>query len=151
MTLDKQLQIRQIDEELKKLRSVEMTKPRMGWIKTIRTALSMSAAQLSKRMGITQQALANLEKREAEETITIAKLRELGNKLDLELVYSFVPKSSLEDYINQRAREVATEIVMKTNQQMILEDQKIDDKKLQQAIKSRAEEIARKMPKYLWD
>ena len=151
MSLEKQLQLRQIDEELKKLSSINIQKPRTGWISTIRTAISMSASQLAKRLKISQQALSNLEKREMEETITLAKLREIGEKLELELVYSFIPKTSLEQMIQQRARKVATEIVMKTNQQMILEDQKIENKKLKQAIESRAEQIARKMPKFLWD
>lgn len=151
MSQEQQLQLRQIDHDLKKLSSINIQKPRTGWINTIRTAISMSTSQLAKRLNISQQAVSNLEKREQEETITLAKLREIGEKLNLELVYGFVSKSSLEKMIQERAKEIATDIVMKTNQQMILEDQKVEYRKLEKAIKSRAEDIAKKIPKYLWD
>ena len=148
---NKQLRLVQIDEELRKIRALDLRKPRKGWIHTIRTAIGMSARQLAGRLGMSQQALAALEKREMEETITLSKLREAGQALDLHLVYTFVPRESLESMVKDQARKVASSIVMRTSNQMELEDQKIADEKIVQAINDRAEEIERKMPKYLWD
>lgn len=148
---NKKLQLEQIDEQLRELKALNLQTPQSGWINAIRTAIGMSARQLAKRLGISQQALAALEKREVEESITLMKLREVGEKLDLRLVYSFVPKESLESMVKKQAREVATTIVKKTSKQMIMEDQKIADQKITKAIEERTLEIKRKMPKYLWD
>jgi predicted DNA-binding mobile mystery protein A len=148
---NKKLQLEQIDEQLKKLRSLDVQKPQSGWVKYVRTAIGMSARQLANRLGISQQALAGLEKREIEESISLSKLREIGEKLDLKLVYSFVPIDSLESMVKMQARKVAQSIVMKTSTQMILEDQKISDEKILKSIGERALEIERKLPKYLWD
>ena len=148
---NKKLQLEQIDEQLRELKALNLQPPQSGWINSIRTAIGMSARQLAKRLGISQQALAALEKREVEESITLMKLREVGEKLDLRLVYSFVPKESLESMVKKQAREVATALVKKTSKQMIMEDQKIADQKITKAIEERTLEIKRKMPKYLWD
>ncbi len=148
---NKKLQLEQIDEQLFKLKRVDIRVPQSGWINAIRLAIGMSARQLAKRLKISQQALDALEKREVEESITLAKLREVGEKLDLKLVYSFVPKESLEQLVKTQSREIAKSIVLKTNKQMTIEDQKVNDKKIMKSIEKRAKEIESKMPKYLWD
>ena len=148
---NKKLRLEQVDEQLKELRKIELDKPPSGWINAIRTAISMSAKQLAKRLQISQQALSNLEKREVEETITIGKLREIGNALNLKLVYSFIPDNSLESMIDEQANKLARKIVMRTSLQMEIEDQRVEDKKLKKSIDQRAKEIARKMPMNLWD
>ncbi|GAH10930.1 unnamed protein product, partial [marine sediment metagenome] len=80
------------------------------------------------------------------------KLAEVGDALNLRLVYGFVPKEgSLEKIIEKRAYEVAKEIVMRTSHTMKLEDQENTKERLQKAIQDRAEKIKQEMPKYLWD
>ena len=53
--------------------------------------------------------------------------------------------------IEQRAREIAKEIVLRTSVNMSLEDQKNSEIWLINAIKEKALEIQQEMPKYLWD
>ena len=125
--------------------------PKKGWIKTIRTSISMTAAQLAEKLNTSPQAILGFEKREEEGKITINKLKELGAAMDMKLVYGFVHEESLEKMLEKKAMELAIEIVMRTSRQMELEDQKISDKKLKQAIRYRAEDILRNMPKSLWD
>ena len=79
-------------------------------------------------------------------------MSEVGDALNLDLVYGFVPRDgSLEKMIERRAHEVAKEIVMRTSHTMKLEDQENTEERLQKAIKDRADKIKNELPKYLWD
>ena len=149
---NKKLQLKQVDEQLLKLENSGLEVPHTGWIYTIRQALSMSEAQLGEKMGISQQAVSTLTKREVLGTITTQKLREFGQQFDLQLVYGFIPHGkTLEELVAEKAIKLAEEIVMNTSQHMSLEDQKIADEKLKESVKERTEEIIRTMPRYLWD
>ena len=53
--------------------------------------------------------------------------------------------------IEKRAIEIAKDIVMRTSNTMMLEEQENSKARIEKAIKNRAEEIRIKMPKYLWD
>jgi predicted DNA-binding mobile mystery protein A len=147
------LLIEQADKKLAVLKTLESVKvPQHGWIYSIRTALKMSLRQLGKRLGISPQSVREIEEREASGSITIKSLREVAKALDLKLVYGFVPQDeSIECMIEKRATEKAREIVMRTSQTMKLEDQEVSYQRIEKAIKSKAEEIKSKMPKYLWD
>ncbi|HBS88588.1 MAG: XRE family transcriptional regulator [Bacteroidetes bacterium GWF2_38_335] len=151
--LKQKLLIEQVDRKLAvfyPLRSVQM--PQKGWVHTIRTALKMSLRQLGNRLKISPQSVKELEAREANGSITLKGLREAGAAIDMKLVYGFVPKEkTIEEMIEARALEIATEIVMRTSQTMQLENQKNSKSRLKKAIKNRADEIKIKMPKYLWD
>ena len=114
--------------------------------------LKMSFRQLGNRLKISAQSAKEIEDREANGTITLNSLKEAANALDLKLVYGFVAKSgSLEQMIEDRATEIATEIVMRTNTTMTLEDQQNSKERIEQAIAQKTTEIKFDMPKYLWD
>jgi hypothetical protein len=83
---------------------------------------------------------------------TIKSLREIAHALDMQLVYGFVPNDgSLDALIEKRATELATKIVLRTNNTMKLEDQGNTNERIKKAIKERADEIKNEMPKILWD
>ena len=83
---------------------------------------------------------------------TIKSLREIAHALDMQLVYGFVPNDgSLDALIEKRATELATKIVLRTNNTMKLEDQGNTNERIKKAIKERADEIKTEMPKILWD
>jgi predicted DNA-binding mobile mystery protein A len=147
------LLIEQADRKLAAFNAVKsFTIPQNGWVHTIRTAIKMSLRQLGNRLNISPQSVKELEEREANGSITIKSLREVGAALDMRLVYGFIPKNnSIQEMIEKRAIEVASEIVARTSQSMQLEDQKNSKQRIAKAIKSKAEEIKTKMPKYLWD
>ncbi|KRT16656.1 MULTISPECIES: mobile mystery protein A [Pedobacter] len=126
--------------------------PPSGWIKAIRNTLGMSMQQLANKLSVSKQAVLDIEKREADGSITIKSLRELGRVLDMELVYGFVPKDgSLEAMIEKKANELATKIVLRTSNTMKLEDQGNSKERIKKAIIERTEEIKNEMPKILWD
>ena len=126
--------------------------PPTGWIKAIRTTLGMSMQQLGNKLNISKQAILDIEKREKDGFITIKSLKEIARALDMQLVYGFVPNDgSLDALIEKRATELATKIVLRTNNTMKLEDQGITNGRIKKAIKERTEEIKNEMPKILWD
>jgi predicted DNA-binding mobile mystery protein A len=130
----------------------QVATPPTGWIKAIRTTLGMSMQQLGNKLNITKQAILDIEKREKDGFITIKSLKEIARALDMQLVYGFVPNNgSLDALIEKRATELATKIVLRTNNTMKLEDQGITNERIKKAIKERAEEIKNEMPKILWD
>ena len=149
----KQLLIEQLDQKLHKFKDAGMVLvPQKGWINTIRTTLNMTRDQLGTKLRLTKGAVQKIEERESTGQITINKLRVVGHALNMQFVYGFVPKDgTIDNLINQKSEELAQKIVMRTNQNMKLEDQGIGDEKINKTIKDLAHEIKREMRKSLWD
>ena len=151
--LNKHLVIEQLDKKLQNfavIKNVEV--PAKGWIHSMRTGLNMSLKQLGLRMGITGQSVKEIEAREADSKITLEKLKEVAEALNLNLVYGFVPKDgSLEKMLENRAQEIARKIVLKTSHNMLLEEQEISPERKTKALEDRARKIVDELPRYLWD
>lgn len=95
------LQRQQLDARLKIAKA--MNTPRGGWIRTIRQALGMTNSQLAKRLGMTAQGAQDLERRENDGSITLAKLNAVADALNCELRVALVPKSTLEEVAREQA------------------------------------------------
>lgn len=149
----KSLQLQQLNSKMLGFASLrQVAIPPTGWIKAIRTAISMSMQQLGNKLNVSKQGILDIEKREKDGSITIKSLKEIARALDMQLVYGFVPNDgSLDALIEKRATELATKIVLRTSNTMKLEDQGNTNKRIEKAIKERAEEIKNEMPKILWD
>lgn len=149
----KNLQIAQLDKKLKPFSALrKIVIPASGWIRVIRSSLGMSQQQLAHRLGITKQSVQQLEIREKEGTISLNTLREVARALDMQLVYGLVPNDgSLDALIEKRAKELATQIVLRTSQSMKLEDQENSPRRIQKAIKERTALLKSEMPGILWD
>jgi predicted DNA-binding mobile mystery protein A len=149
----KSLQLQQLNNKMWHFAMLkQVATPPTGWIKAIRTTLGMSMQQLGNKLNISKQAILDIEKREKDGFITIKSLKEIARALDMQLVYGFVPNDgSLDALIEKRATELATKIVLRTNNTMKLEDQGITNERIKKAIKERAEEIKNEMSKILWD
>ena len=143
----------QVDRKILQLKKIEdLTIPSSGWIYAIRQALGMSLRQLGNKMGITPQSVKEIEEREKNGTLSLNGLKQFGKSLDLKLVYGFIPNhESLEMIIENRAKEIAREIVNRTSISMKLEDQENNPKRIRKAISDKTKEITLEMPKYLWD
>ena len=130
----------------------KITPPPTGWIKAVRTAIGMSQLQLGNRLSITKQSVQDIERREKDGSVTIKALREIARALDMQLVYGLIPNDgSLEAMIERKAKELATEIVLRTSNNMKLEDQENTKQRIEKAIQERAVAIKNEMPKTLWD
>ena len=127
-------------------------KPDNGWVNAIRVSIKMSLRQLGERLHITPQGVRDLEKREKEGAITINTLKEVGRILEMDLVYGFISRhNSLEDMIEERAREIAGEVVLKSRQAMELNTPGKSENDIKKAIQQKTYEISSKMPSNLWD
>ncbi len=143
----KQIQLTNLDSRFAKM-SFE-PKPKSGWIKTIREALSMPLAFPARKLGISLPSVSRLEKNEIDESITLKSLRQLAAAMNCELHYAIVPHGgSLKKIVEKRAEEKARAAVKEVNKTMSLEDQKIEDPET--SIKLLAKEFAENLNKSLW-
>jgi predicted DNA-binding mobile mystery protein A len=153
MRSKRKLMIEQLDQKLSPfLETKTILVPERGWIHTIRTTLNMTMAQLGTKLNITRQGVKKIEESEANGTITIKTLKEVAAAMDMKLVYSMVPNDgSIDEMIQVKAEKLAKKIVLRTNQNMKLEDQGIGDEKIHKTIKDLTDEIKREVRKSLWD
>lgn len=149
----RKLVLEQLDKKFRDLKPIAGTiVPERGWLNAIRTALGMSLRQLGSRLSITTQSVKEIEDREADGSITLKTLREAARALDLDLAYVLIPRTeSLEAMIEKRAGQVARSIVLRTSNSMGLEEQEVSSERIEKAIRSKADELIRTMPRYLWD
>ncbi|MEY2595311.1 MAG: hypothetical protein RI965_583 [Bacteroidota bacterium] len=147
------LQIDQLESKMKTFRpAITNNRPASGWIKSLRTALGMSLQQLANKLSITKQSIQEIEQREIKDTVSIKTLKDVAHAMDMHFVYGFVPKDgSLNELINRKAKELAQQIVLRTEQSMKLENQQNDPKRIKKAIEERIATIKEEMPKTLWN
>lgn len=147
------LQFQQLNEKLEKYSVLHnLVVPPIGWIRAIRNAIGMSMEQLGKKLSMSKQAVMDMEKREQQGAVTLKSMQELAKAMDMKFVYGFIPNAgSLDQMIEQRALEIAKNIVQRTANTMQLEDQANSKERIEKAIKERAAEIINKTPKILWD
>jgi predicted DNA-binding mobile mystery protein A len=153
MVLQKSLQRQQLNAKMQAIAALQkIAIPPTGWLKAIRLALGISSQNLAGKLGVTRQAIRDMEKRERAGSITIRTLEEAGSALDMQLVYGFVPKDGdLETLIDRKARELATKIVLRTSNTMKLEDQENSQQRIQKAIEEQVAALKYEMPKALWE
>ena len=90
--------------------------------------------------------------REATGNITMNRLREAAQAMDMKLVYGLIPADgSIEKMIEKRAYVLAKEIVLRTSNSMKLEDQENSTERIEKAIQEKATEIKEELPKYIWE
>ena len=97
--------------------------PQRGWIRAIRDALGMSAAQLGRRMGVSQAAVADLERTERLGTIRLSSLTRAAASMDCQLVYAFIPNERLEAAVRTQAARIVARHADSAHQSMVLEAQ----------------------------
>ena len=81
--------------------------PAKGWIRAIRDALGMGSEQLARRLSLRSQSIDDWEKAEANGSIQLKTLCRAVDALDCTLVYALIPKTSLENAVQSRARKIA--------------------------------------------
>jgi len=117
-----------LDKKLNSLRNLEgLVRPQRGWIKAIREALGMTTAQLGRRMGVSQPRAVAVEKAEISGRITLDSLERAADVLGCRLVYSLVPRDSLDAQLKARARTLAEKHHSSVSHSMALEDQQVLD------------------------
>ena len=107
--------------------------------------------QLGKKLGKTAQAVNQIQKREQEGSITLNSLQEVAQAMGMKVVYAIIPVSgNLEDYIRKFAEKKAKDIVSRTNNSMLLEQQEVEQTRLNKSISELTNEFVNN-PERLWD
>ncbi len=153
MRTNKQIILEQLDQKSSLL--VEAMKNPVsenGWVFSIRKGLNMTLEQLGNKLGISKQGVRSIEESETNGSISIKSLKEVAKVLDMQLVYGFVSnKGSFSSYVEDKSKELAKRIVMRTHQTMQLENQGNREIIIQKAIEDLAFEIKQEMRRSLWD
>lgn len=140
---------RQLDEILAAVHLP--SRPRIGWIASVRQALGMSKTQLAKRIDITRPSLDELESNEFKETITLASLRKVADALGCDVQYVLVPRKPLEQMIAERALKKASTKLGRVNQSQALEASALEAASLSGAVVDLAKEYEVNRPTDLWN
>lgn len=134
---------RELDRKLTGIARERLSPPRTGWVRAIRQALGMSAADLAERMGVTGGAVRDLEGAEPLGRVTLDRLNRAAEAMNCELVYALVPRTSLGETVASQARARIEGLSAATARSMILEAQGADldpdvlDEQLQALIDTR--------------
>jgi len=152
MSRVKQLVIENYRERANDTRAIPIpARPPEGWIRTIRKALGMNIAQLGRRVGVGKGRVSQLELYETQDRITLKQLRRVANAVNCDLVYLLVPRRPIEDEIAEQAHRKARDLVMRAHEQMALESQGLAREDLEHEVNSYANELARNVPRDLWE
>jgi predicted DNA-binding mobile mystery protein A len=142
----------QLDKRFLQLAELKMIqRPMRGWVRAIRDALNIGGAQLSKRLSMSQQGVAELEKSEVAGSVSIKTMQKAAEALDCVFVYAVVPRESLSATVERRARKVVEKQQAYTSHSMMLEDQVSSEEERQAAFDDAVAELVRTSPKTLWD
>ncbi len=148
----KSLARNQLDKRMLKLAELKsIQRPPRGWVRAIRDAMGMSGAQLCRRLGMTQQGVAELEKSEASGAASIRTMQKAAEALNCTFVYALIPRESLEATVTEQARKLAQKRQEYASHSMILEDQLPSSDERQTALDAAVAELVRDMPRNLWD
>lgn len=129
------------------------SRPKKGWIRSVRNALGLSEKTLAERMGLAQANIHRLEMNEQKDSITLGSLRKAAENMDCELIYMFVPKApykSFDEILDRRALDLASRIAKGVSHSMTLEDQKVSEKITDYQIQNLASELKQKLDMRLW-
>lgn len=140
-----------LDKKLKAWAAIRNDKPPpTGWLKAVRTALGMTSSQLAQRLEVTQPSISLLEEREPTGKVTLELLNKAAKALGCKVVYAIVPEDrNLETLVDNRAKQLASELVASVEHSMRLEAQGSEE--AIQQIEQLAYELKSKMDSRLWN
>lgn len=142
----------QLDAVLIRFRDVAgISRPAKGWIRAIRHALGMTAAQLGKRSGMTQQRISAIEREELTGTLTLNTMYKIAEATETQLVYAFVPKGDLDKIVMAQARRYAESRLMRVKHSMSLEGQSPTPAEWERLLVLEIDEVLRTHVSALWD
>ena len=125
----RKLRLRQLDRALSPYTEARgSVRPRSGWLAAIREARGIPLRQIAATLAVTPQAVQKLQISEANESISLRRLREVAEAMGCELIYALLPRSGkLTDVAKEQEHERAAERVLAAEHTMVLEDQATGD------------------------
>jgi predicted DNA-binding mobile mystery protein A len=142
----------QLDNNLQTFEPLKSISPPLkGWIRAIKDALGINGRQLADRMGEHRSRTKQIEQQELTGSVTIKTMRRTAEALDCQFVYGFVPKTSLEETVRARAKQVAAKRLAQANQTMALENQALGTEENNRVLSEMVDELVDAPPPHLWD
>ena len=125
--------------------------PPEGWLRTVRSALGMSGAEVARKLGVTRARVTTAERAELDGGITLKSMKAMAEAMGCSFAYAIIPPSGyIEDIIAAQARKKALAIVGITSTHMALENQMLPDAAIAQEVERLTREIARERPSDFW-
>lgn len=145
------IQLRQLEEKLEKFRQLSASDvPRDGWINSLRTAMGLTTEQLAERMGITRQAVLQLEVAERKQTASWTSLRKAADAMDCDVVFALIPRGSLSQVLMRQGRRQAEKHVARISHSMKLDAHVVGPAEEAQQVEELAAHLAAERSRALW-
>ena len=138
-----------LDAKVTSLDVAAFIPPASGWVRAIRDAVGMTTRQMAARMDVTAMAISSLEASERAGTVQLDTLRRAADALGCDLVYTLVPRVSLDEAVRSRALDRARHEISRVDRTMRLEDQGLDAVVLQRRIEEFAAQLVD--TRAIWD
>lgn len=129
----------------------ELACPPRGWIRAIREAIGMTAAQLAVRLNVSQPRVFALEKSEISGALTLETISRVAQALNCTFVYALVPNTSLEDTVKAQAQKKVAERIARVDHTMKLEAQAVSDADIAAEHERMVNELLKGNLRGLWD
>lgn len=129
----------------------DFARPSRGWIKAIREALGMTAAQFGQRLGVSQPRALAIEQAEARNAITLDTLERSAQALGCRLVYTLVPREPLEAIVKKQSLAAAKKQLERTRHTMALEAQSLERDDDQDMVLRLARALTEKSGSKIWE
>ena len=145
----RKMRAKQIENQLKGLS--KLSRPKIGWVKTIRETLGMNSRQVGKRCNVSSERIIRIESDEIEGRTTLATLEKVAQAMNCRLVYAIVPHDGIMEFIEKTAEDKSRTQLQQTSHHMALENQKISVESMQEQIQFLKEELLKNNIKHIWD
>jgi predicted DNA-binding mobile mystery protein A len=111
----------------------------------------MSGAQLARRADVTRSRISQAESAELDGSMSLKQLSRLAESMECKLVYAIVPKTSVDEILEERAKERAFKIVRNASVHMSLESQALPKTMLTLEIERLKQEMLSSPDHNLWN
>lgn len=124
---------------------------KVGWLRMMRQALGMSLEAFGARVGLeTRSAALKLEKKIADETVSVRRLREAARAVGCRVEIHVVPELPIPEIARRQARLKAEARLARVQQSMRLENQAMDDAAYQRVLDDLTESYLARGKSALW-
>lgn len=146
------IQLRQLEERLDKFRQLAASEaPKDGWINAMRQALGITTEQLARRMGVTRQAVLQIEAGERQQRVTWASLRKAAEAMDCDVVFALVPRGSINQVLLRQGRRQAEKHIARISHSMKLDAHIVGPDEEARQVEELAAQLSAERSRGLWE
>jgi predicted DNA-binding mobile mystery protein A len=95
----------------------------------------MTSKDLASRVGVNQSRIIHMEQAEVDGRLKISTMEKIADALDMDFVYVFVPRTSLNEMVREQAKKLALKKMERLDHTMRLEMQELSSEEKEKALK----------------